>query len=95
MLELVDRLLRHEEIDVDRIERLQRHDRGAGGEILAEIDRANAEMPGERRAQGFLVEDRLLLGDLRLGVLQIGRIGIERRLADRLKLELLLIAVVR
>ena len=93
--DLIDRLLRHEEIHVDRIERLQRHDDGAGAEILAEIDGADAEVAGERRAQHFLVEDRLLLGDLRLGVLQVGRVGIERRLADRLDLELLLVALDR
>ena len=67
---------------------------GAGAEILAEIDRANAEMTGERRAQRLLVEDGLLLRDLRLGVLQVGGIGVERRLADRLDLELLLVALV-
>ena len=62
---LIDRLLRHEEVDKDRIERLQRHDDRSGPEILAEIDGADAEMAGKRRAQEFLVEDGLLLGHLR------------------------------
>ena len=87
-------MLRHEEIEKDRIERLQRHDDGPGAEILAEVDGADAEMAGKRRAQEFLVEDRLLLGDLRLGVFQIGRVGVQGGLADRLDLELLEVALI-
>ena len=34
-------------------------------------------MAGERRAQDLLVDDRLLLRDLRLGVLQIGGVGVD------------------
>ena len=92
---LIDRLLRHEEIEKDRIERLQRDDDRSGAEILAEVDGANAEVAGKRRAQNLLVEDRLLLGHLRLGVLQIGGVGIQGGLADRLHLELLLVALDR
>ena len=65
-----------------------------GAEILSEVDGADAEVPGKRRAQTLLVDDGLLLRHLRLGVLQIGGIGIERRLAHRLHLELLLVALV-
>ncbi len=75
--DLIDRLLRHEEIDIDRIERLQRHDRRAGAEILPKIDGANAEMAGKRSAQDLLVDDGLLLRHLRLGILQIGGVGIQ------------------
>ena len=63
-------------------------------EELAEIDLAQAELAGERRAQGLLVDDRLLLGDLRLGVAQVGLVVVDDRLADGLGLELLDVAVV-
>ena len=61
---------------------------------MSEVDGANAEMTGKGRAQQLLVDDGLLLRHLRLRVLQVGGIGVERRLADRLHLELLLVTVV-
>ena len=87
--DLVQRLLRQEEVDIDRIERLQGHDGGAGSQILADIDRADAEMAGERRAQHLLVDHRLLLLDLRARVLQVEVVDVHDRLADRLRLQLL------
>ncbi len=51
-------------------------------------------MPGERRAQHLLVEHRLLLLDLGTRILQIEIVGIHDRLADRLRLPLLHVAVV-
>ena len=48
--DLIGRLLRHEEIRIDWIERLQRHDHCTGTEILSEVDGANAEMTGKGRA---------------------------------------------
>jgi len=39
---LIDRLLRHEEVEIDRVERLQGDHHGAGAEVLPEID---ARMP--------------------------------------------------
>ena len=65
---------------------------GAGADILAEIDGANAEPAGEGRAQGLLRDHRLLLRDLRLGALQIGEVGVDRRLARGVQLQLRLIA---
>ena len=49
-LRLADVLLGHREIDVDRIELLQRHDGRAGRNILADIDLAQAER-GPKRAR--------------------------------------------
>ena len=49
----------------------------AGAEILPNVDGADAEVTGKRRAQDLLVDDGLLLRHLRLGVLQIGGIGIQ------------------
>ena len=63
-------------------------------QILPDIDRADAEMTGERRAQHLLVQHRLLLLDLRARVLQIEVVRIHDRLADRLRLQLLRIAVI-
>src|SRR6266542_5363701 len=82
--ELRHRLLGQQEVDEDRIERLQGGDHRAGREELAEIDLAQAELAGEGSAQGLLVDDRLLLGDLRLGVAQVGLVVVDDGLADRL-----------
>ena len=43
-------LLRQREVDVDRVERLQRHDRVARVQVLPEVDLADAEHARERRA---------------------------------------------
>ena len=51
-------------------------------------------MARERGAQRLFVHHRLLLGNLRLGVLQVGGVGVERRLAHGLDLELLLVALI-
>ena len=37
-LDLIDRLLRQREVDIEPVERLQRHDRSAGAEILTDIN---------------------------------------------------------
>jgi hypothetical protein len=49
---------------------------------------------GERRAQGLLVDDRLLLGDLGLEIAQVGLVVVDDRLADGPRLEQLDVAVV-
>ena len=85
-LDLIHRLLGHEKIDIDWIERLQRDDHSAGSEILPNVDGADAEVSGKGSAQDLLVDDGLLLRHLRLGILQIGGIGIQLCLADRLRL---------
>ncbi len=38
-------LLGHGEVDVDRLQGLERHDGGAGGQVLAQIDLADPEDP--------------------------------------------------
>ncbi len=50
---VVKRLLRQTEIDVNRIQGLQLNHGIARGQILAEIDLANAQGPGEGRANCF------------------------------------------
>jgi len=45
--------LGHREVDVDRIEGLQRGDLVAGVEVLARVDAGDADAPGKRRADGF------------------------------------------
>ena len=85
-------LLRDEEVDVDRIERLQRYDGGARCEILALIDSPDSKLSVERRTQGLLRNDRLLLRNLRLEPLQIGCRDVELRLADELPVQLGFIA---
>ena len=57
-----DVLLGHREVDADRIELLQRHERRARRDVLPDLDVADAEAAGERR------DDRLL-GDERAGAL--------------------------
>ena len=78
--ELAELLLRQVEIDVDRIDRLQRDDRIARIDVLPRIDRGDAETSGKRRAHGLLVDERGLLRDLRLLALQVGGVRVELRL---------------
>ena len=92
--EVRERLLRHVEIDQDRIERLQRDDGRARVQVLTEIDLANAEPSGERCLDDLLLDQRLLRRHLRAGRFQRRRIGVESRLADGLRRELFLIALV-
>ena len=94
VLDLLELLLRQIEIDEDRIERLQRDHHRARADKLAGIHRSDAEMARERRSQGLLRDDRLLLGDLSLQRFEIGRRDVKLRLADELALKLGLIASV-
>ena len=71
------------EIGVDRVERLQRHDRRARAQVLAEIDAPDAEAAVERCADALLVEQRLLRGDLGLRVIECGTGLVEIGLGDR------------
>ena len=52
------RLLRHVEVDVDGIERLQLHDRIATRQVLTEVDLSDAENSGERRANRLALDGR-------------------------------------
>ena len=61
--------------------------------ILAEVDLADAEPAGKRRPDDLLLDQRLLRGHLGARGLQGRHVGVERRLADRLGRELLLIAL--
>jgi hypothetical protein len=82
--EVGDVLLRQVEVDVDRVERLQRHDLGAGSQVLTEVDLTDADASGEGSADGFLGDHRALIVDvgdgllvLRLGAVEVGlRIGV-------------------
>src|SRR5205823_10930517 len=60
------------EIHIDRIELLQRHDRGAGAQISPGIDGDDAGTPRERSAQ-------LLLGNIDLLLRHRGLLGLEIR----------------
>ncbi len=60
------------EVHEDGVERLQRHDGRARGEVLADIHLANAQAAGERRLDDFLLDQRLLRRDL-------GASGFQRR----------------
>ncbi len=51
-------------------------------------------MAGEGRADELLVDHRLLGSHLRLGILEFGRVAVERRLAHHLRLDQLLVPVI-
>src|SRR6266536_1466991 len=59
-----DLLLGHGEVHVDRIEGLERHDRGSPGQVLTEVDLANPQDPGERRPDGLPFDRGADLADL-------------------------------
>ena len=61
------RLLRQGEVDIEIVEIGQGDDRRAGVEELADLDLAHAELAGEGRAHQLLGDDRLGVGDARLG----------------------------
>src|SRR6185369_12408627 len=65
------------EIDKDRIDRLQRDDRGAGREVLAEVDLADAEPAGEWRHDRLLIDLRADQLDLRRRLFALGGGGVE------------------
>ena len=63
---LAGRLLRHAEVHVDRIQRLQRHQRVAAGQVLTEVDLADAEHAGERRPDRLPLDRRADFADARV-----------------------------
>src|SRR3546814_1945905 len=69
--DLRELLLRQRKVDVNRVELLQGHQLGAGRNVFAGIDGADAEMPRERRTDDLLCNQGLLFGYLRLGRLQV------------------------
>ena len=67
-----DLLLRHREVDVDRVERLERHHGLAGLEVLAEVDLPDPQDPREGRANRLPVDGGADLADLGLRLLVLG-----------------------
>ena len=65
--EIGARLLRQGEVDIEIVEVGQGDDRRAGVQVLADLDLAHAELAGEGRAHQLLGDDRLGVGDSRLG----------------------------
>src|SRR5689334_14663975 len=83
-LERAGILLRYREVQIEHREIRQRHDLRARGEILADLDLADAEFAVERRAHQLLRDDGFGLGDAGLRL-------VERRLRlvdGRLRAEL-------
>jgi hypothetical protein len=70
-LQLAERLLRHVEVDVDGVERLQRDHGGAGGQVLAFVDLTNPELPANGARTVFSSMSALLRDDLRAGGFQV------------------------
>ena len=64
------------------MQRLQRHERIAGGEVLPEVDLANAEKSGKRRADRLPLDGGLDLPDLGVRLLLLGDGPVEFRLGD-------------
>ncbi len=77
-----DLLLRHREVHVQRVERLQRHDRCAAGQVLAEVHLPDAQDTGERRADQLPLDRGPDLADPRLGLLVLGAGAIELGLGE-------------
>src|SRR3546814_15468960 len=79
-------------VDVNRVELLQGHQLGAGRNVFAGIDGADAEMPRERRTDDLLCTQGLLFGYLRLGRLPVRGARIKCGLTDRVRFQLRLVA---
>src|SRR4029453_13676085 len=71
------RLLRHIEVDVDGIERLQLNDRIAARQVLADVHLADAENPGERRGDELALNGGPDLANACSGLLVLCRRAIE------------------
>src|SRR5687768_3929427 len=80
-------LLRNAEVDVDRIERLQRHDRAPAGQVLTQVDGPDAEHARERCADRLAGDGGADLANLRLGLLLRRGGGIELGARDRVVLD--------
>jgi hypothetical protein len=73
-------LLRHREVDVDRVERLQRDYRVAALKILAEVHLPQAQDARERRPDPLALDGRADLADSGFRLLRRGLDLIELRL---------------
>lgn len=76
-LQLTSGLLRNAEVHVDRIERLERDQRIAAGQVLSQVDVTNAQNPGEGRADRLALNHRPDFPDLRIGLPILGGRAIE------------------
>src|SRR5437764_218317 len=65
-------LLRHTKVHINRIERLQRHDRATTGEILSEISLTNAQDSREGSANRLALDRRANLGHVRFRLTFVG-----------------------
>src|SRR3712207_9266316 len=64
---------------------LERGDGRAGAQVLAQVDLANPEPTGERRPHHLAVDLRGQRAELGLGGLQLRLVGVDLRLADRVR----------
>src|SRR5205823_13665815 len=80
--QLRDGLLRHAEVDVDGIQSLQRHQRVAAGQVLSEVDVADAEDARERRLDCLSIDRGADLADARVALSKIRLRTIELGLRD-------------
>src|SRR5439155_14396336 len=85
--ELAHVLLRHAEIHVHRIHGLERHHRITAGEVLADVDPADAERSAEWRPNLLAFDHGADLGHARLRLLQLRGQPIELRLRNHLFVE--------
>ena len=85
--QLRDRLLRHAKVDVDRIERLERHHRVASRQVLSAVDVADAEQAGERRPDGLALDRRPDLADAGVALAGVGDRAIELSARDDVLVE--------
>ncbi len=93
-LDQVRRLLRHVEVHIDRAQRLQLDDRVSVFQVLPDVDLADAEDAGKRRADRLAIDRRANLADARLALLLLRRGTVELRFGHHLLGEQALHAVV-
>ena len=80
--DLADILLRHAEVHVYRMQRLQRHHSVAGREVLTEVDQTNAEDAVEWGADRLSLDRRVDFAEPRVGLFLIRCGAVEFRLRD-------------
>ena len=86
-------LLGYSEIHINRIERLQRHDRITRRQILTKIDLSNSQHSGKRRTNHLALNGRLGLGNISFRLLLLGYRRVEVRAGDYSGVQQLLHAV--
>ncbi len=85
-------LLGQWEVGIDLIERLERHERHAGRDILADIDLADAEAAGEGSDDPLLIDHRPGLVDAGGSLVAAGGCGVQRGLRHRAAAEQIALA---